>query len=241
MPDMAGTASLPIDVGRETLDRMSKVERYNLALLEDRGFRREPRARGGSGTGNMSAFVLDRPLLFLTDLNPSYRADLERAHGQLANVRVLAWDLEKPAPAEVAAAGLDTIICLNVLEHVKQDGLALANMASALGSGGRLLLMVPAVKALYGTLDIHLEHHRRYAKGELLAKLRETGFQIEKVSHMNFFGMFGWFVNSRIFQRQILSTRQLFLFNKLAPLFIAIERRLFIPVGLSLVVIARRP
>ncbi len=240
MSSAAGSAAI-VDVGRETLERMSKVDRYNSWL-----FSKVERYVGqrvlevGSGTGNMSAFILDRPRVVLSDLSETYQAALRARNAARPNVTVVPWDLEQPPPPGIADEGLDTILCLNVLEHVKDDAAALRHMGAALAPGGRLLLMVPAVRALYGSLDIHLDHHRRYGRRELLDKLAAAGFEVETHFYMNFFGMLGWFLNSRVFRRQILSTRQLGLFNAFTPFFIAFERRLRLPVGLSLVAIGRR-
>ncbi len=228
------------DVGGETLARMSKVAVYNRWLYgKIAPYIGKRIVEVGSGIGNMSEFLLGREQLFLTDLDPDYREQLRCKYADCPQVDVLSWDLEEPPPPGLGPALVDTVVCLNVLEHVKNDEAALRNMAAALECRGRLLLMVPAVKILYGSLDRHLHHHRRYGRAELDGKMREAGFAVERMFYMNFMGMIGWFVNSRLFGRTILSTRQLFLFSKLAPIFIALEGWLPIPVGLSLVAIGR--
>ena len=231
-----------IDIGRVTLERMSKVDRYNAWLYSKvADWVGETVVEVGSGTGNMSSFIEDRSRVFLTDLHPEYRRELRDRYASHPGISVCGWDLEHEAPDEIRTAKPDTVICLNVLEHVERDQLALENIYRGLAPGGRLLLMVPAMPLLYGSLDRHLDHHRRYGRRGLLRILERAGFRIETMFFMNFFGMFGWFLNSRVFRRQILSTRQLFLFNKFAPIFIAIERHLPIPAGLSLVAVGVRP
>ena len=238
----AGTLPATVDIGRETLERMSKVDRYNTWLYSKVApYIGDRVLEVGSGTGNMSIFFVDRDRLVLSDLSEYYQRDLVSRYGDRSNVRVMAWDLEQPPPQELVAERLDTVLCLNVLEHIRMDDLALDHMARCLAPGGRLLLMVPAMKGLYGTLDRHLDHFRRYGRKECARKLERAGLRVDRIFFMNFFGMFGWFLNSRVFRRQILSTRQLFLFNKFAPLFIALERHIHVPCGLSLVAVGVKP
>jgi len=64
----------------------------------------------------------------------------------------------------------DTVICLNVLEHIEDDATGLANISSALIPGGVAIVLVPQDPGLYGTLDEELGHYRRYSEAELRAK-----------------------------------------------------------------------
>ena len=80
-------------------------------------------------------------------------------------------DLTRFDPAAFAAKGIDTIVCLNVLEHVEDDRGALRRLHAALAPGGRLLLLVPAHEWLYGAIDRAIDHHRRYERAGLEATL----------------------------------------------------------------------
>jgi hypothetical protein len=57
----------------------------------------------------------------------------------------------------------------------------------------------------------------------------------------NMFGALGWFIASRVLRRRILPEGQLGLFNLLTPAFMALERIVPVPIGLSLLVVARKP
>ena len=62
---------------------------------------------------------------------------------------------------------MDSVICLNVLEHVEDDMLGLRNIHSVLKPGGRAIMLVPHGQEIFGTLDVALGHFRRYSHAEL--------------------------------------------------------------------------
>ena len=103
-----------------------------------------------------------------------------------------------------------------------------------------MVLLVPAVRALYGSLDRALDHYRRYSRDELLQKLRAAGFEIETSRFFNLLGVLGWYVNSRILNRTTFPPLQLALYDRLVPLF-RLETRFRLPIGMSLIAVARKP
>ena len=54
---------------------------------------------------------------------------------------------------DLRAERIDSIVCMNVLEHIKEDRDTLVDFASVLDPGGRMVLLVPSMPSLYGTLD----------------------------------------------------------------------------------------
>jgi hypothetical protein len=110
---------------------------------------------------------------------------------------------------------------------------------AALVPGGRLLLLVPAHRRLYGAIDRAIDHHRRYGRAGLAALLEETGFRVEHTVFFNRLGVLGWYLNSVVLRRTRVPSLQLRLQNALVPLLRA-EAALPLPFGLSLVAVARR-
>jgi len=143
-------------------------------------------------------------------------------------------------PPPAGAERIDTVLCLNVLEHVERDDVALRGLHDLLEPGGRLVLLVPALPALYGSLDRALDHHRRYSRNELLQKLRAAGFEVETNRFFNLLGVLGWTMNSRILKRTTFPPLQLALYDRLVPLF-RLESRFRLPIGMSLIAVARKP
>ena len=229
------------DIGQETLRRMSALERYNEWVFQTiRPWIGRRVLEVGSGIGNFSHYFLDREQLILTDIREDYLTRLKERYGALAHVAVERYDLEVSG-GHLSEYGADTVISLNVLEHIDDDRRALAEAYSLLAPGGRIVLQLPAHKVLYGALDINLDHFRRYTVRDIRQKLSSCGFEIEHMRRFNMFGALGWLFASRVLRRRILPEGQLGLFNLLAPVFMAIERIVPVPIGLSLLVVARKP
>lgn len=131
----------------------------------------------------------------------------------------------------------DTIVCLNVLEHVRDDEKAMSNMRRLIKADGRLILQVPALKFLYGTLDKNLGHYRRYTLREIKDKMRDNGFSVDKHFYLYFAGIFGWYIRSHITKNVALGKQDLKVFNALLFLFKLIDRITFKSIGQSLIVI----
>jgi SAM-dependent methyltransferase len=134
---------------------------------------------------------------------------------------------------------IDTIVCLNVLEHIEEDAASLADFASVLEPGGRLVLLVPAMPALYGSLDVHLNHFRRYDRAPLGELVTRAGFDVQTLRYLNRPGVFGWWLNSRVLKRRVLPRGQLAAFRWIQPL-LRLEENSDPSFGMSLLVLATR-
>lgn len=91
---------------------------------------------------------------------------------------------------------VDTITCVNVLEHIEDDIDALRNMRQILKSDGKAVIFVPALIGIYGTLDTAQGHMLRYTHKILSERMQLAGFSIETWRYMNIFGVLTWFVSS---------------------------------------------
>ncbi|RME82055.1 MAG: class I SAM-dependent methyltransferase [Caldilineae bacterium] len=234
-------------IGYETLRRMATVARYNDWIYEEIGaFAGQRLLEVGCGIGNMTEYFVDRELVVGIDLLAASVALTLEKHRNNNHVHAFQGDITDPEFVETLRPfRFDTVLCLNVLEHIAQDALALRHMYELLVPAGRLLLFVPAGVYMFGTLDLALGHHRRYELPQLRELVCSVGFEIERLGYLNLAGIPGWWLNSRLLKRDLLPQRQLDWFNRLAPLFIRSERwlrRLWdVPLGQSLLCIARRP
>jgi SAM-dependent methyltransferase len=230
------------DLGRETLHLVeAHLGRYNRWMFEQLA----PAITGrvleiGSGTGTMSAFLQGAPRLALTDVEPDSLRDLAARFGSQPGVTVDAWDLNEEAPERLRGEAFDTVVCLNVLEHIEDDEAALRRMHERLAPGGRLVLLVPAHPLLFNGFDRGVRHFRRYEKRGLAAQLGQAGFRLERAWYFNMLGALGWFVNGNVLGKTLLPAGQLRLIDALVPVLKA-EQWLPRPFGLSVIAIARRP
>ena len=233
----------PHNVGHVTLTRMANLEPYNRWLADRfRGALGTRVLEIGAGFGNMTRHLLPRELVVASDLDPVALEYLRGTFREAPSVRVASYrfPLDGPQRDEVRGLRVDTVVCLNVLEHIEQDAATLADLYEALPTGGRLILIVPALARLYGSLDEHLRHFRRYEKRELEDKVRDAGFVLEDCRFLNRPGILGWYVNGRILRRRVLPRAQLAAFKLLMPM---LKREESKPprVGMSLLAVARKP
>ena len=231
------------DVGREdegytTLRRVEALRRYT-AFLWDliRPYVGRRVLEVGSGTGVMTRYLATREHVVATDLDPQYVELLRRTYAGSPNVEVRALDLERLGDDGIRG-GFDTVVCANVLEHVADDGTALRAMRDILVPGGRVVLIVPALRQLYGAIDEAIGHHRRYTRADIERKLLEAGLAVEHVSYFNVLGVPGWFLNARVLRRRSVPGLQARLNDRLVPL-LRLERRLRPPIGMSLLAVGR--
>lgn len=224
-----------------TLNQLAELDRYNHWLYEQIAS-----ALGrhilevGAGTGNITQFLsaAGRHVL-ATDVVPSYRRELQQQFSHNPHVRIGQFDLTTAAPADFVAERFDTVVCLNVLEHIEDDLFALAQMRDVLAPGGRLALLVPAHRVLYGEFDRAVGHFRRYEKRELTDKLKQAGFAVREIKFFSLLAMLPWFINGRLLKKDHLPTGQANLANRLVPL-LRLEKLVGPPCGLSLVAIAQK-
>jgi 2-polyprenyl-3-methyl-5-hydroxy-6-metoxy-1,4-benzoquinol methylase len=227
------------DVAHETLRTFSLTHNYNLwvmGMISPHVGRKTLEV--GCGIGNLTYYLQDLSELVCIDISDLYLAHMRI---DFPDIKLLKCDLGSDALRELKPERFDTVVCVNVLEHIEDDRHALAVLFEILEPGGRLLLHVPALSALYGTLDRNLDHYRRYSRKGLLSFLNETGFEVEQLNYCNLLATLGWFWNSRILRKSALENWPTILFDKLVPLIAAVERRLKPPFGMSLFAVARKP
>ena len=140
------------------------------------------------------------------------------------------------------AGGADAVVAVNVMEHVEDDAAFLRDAARALAPGGHLLLFVPALPALFGTLDEAFDHHRRYTKRGLVEKLAAAGLEPVEVRYMNVTGIAAWWLWSKVLRRRTITAADARTYDRwVVPVVRALEDRITPPVGNALLAVARKP
>jgi len=169
----------------------------------------------GSGIGTMTRHFLGHGRVTASDISPFCLDQLRRTFGENGAVGVRSLDISLNSHPGVEA--YDTIVCLNVLEHIEDDRTALRNMHRLLRPGGRLILYVPANPRIYCDIDRGVGHHRRYLMEDLVSKMKGEGFGIVHRRHHNLLGAVGWWINGRVFRKKAIAATDVGGFDLLLP------------------------
>ncbi|MGH9465542.1 MAG: methyltransferase domain-containing protein, partial [Thermoanaerobaculia bacterium] len=230
----------PDAVGAAVLKSLERARRFNRWMADGvRGGVGSRVLEIGAGIGNITTQLLPRDLYVASDIDPAYLDYLESLKSGRPYLEVAKIDAEEPAAFATFAGWFDTVVCLNVLEHVADPLQALRNFWTALAPGGRLLLYVPQGTWLTSSLDRALDHRCRYDRVALEQEVRAAGFVIERCRHFNRISVLGWWWNGKLLGRTAPPRWQLKLFDLAVPVLRRVDRLLPWP-GLGLMLVARR-
>ena len=225
--------------GGEILERMNRAPRFTRWMADVvRPYVGDRVLEIGAGIGNMSVNLMPRTIYWATDLNPFYLNYLETLRPTRPYMHVARTDGMK-AESFPTGQNFDTVVCLNVVEHIQDDVGALRNVRDALIDGGRAIVLVPFGPKLFGSLDEVLGHCRRYTEEQLAAVSRDAGFEVEEILKFNRPGVPAWWLNGKILRRTTFGLGQIRLLNALTPVFRRIDSWLPLP-PLSLIAILRK-
>lgn len=194
----------------------------------------------GAGIGNLTCCLIPRDLYVASDLNDSYLDYLRNLAAGKPYLKVARVDLEDVNTFAQLKTSFDTVLCCNVLEHVRDPIASLRNIYETLSPGGRVVLYVPAMQQLYSSLDEALGHRCRYSVEMLERELREVGFEPEHFSRFNRAGVPGWLWNGKVLKQRTFNRAQLKIFDLLVPVLRRADHLLPWP-GLGIIAVARRP
>ena len=226
--------------GSQILGRLNRAPKFTKWMADTiRPFVGQRVLEIGAGTGNLTAQLIPRIKYWSTDINPLYLMYLENVGRNRPYMTVGFTDAER-AETYPQDQNFDTVICLNVVEHLKDDRGALMNIRSVLDPGGRAIVLVPCGPRLYGTLDEVLGHQRRYTKKTLTDVIRAAGFELEKILEFNRVGVLAWWLNGRVLHRRVFGLWQIKLLNVMTPIFRLIDNIVPLP-PLSLIAVVKKP
>jgi glycosyltransferase involved in cell wall biosynthesis len=229
------------EYGSQILARLARAPRFNAWMADTiRPFCGREVLEIGSGVGNLSQQMIPRDRYVATDINPLYLKRLSALREDRPYLSATYCDVTDLGSFPVEKAPFDTVICLNVIEHVEHDEEALRNIRSVLGQWGRAIVLVPQGQWNFGTLDEVLGHKRRYSKASLRALAERCGFRVRELLEFNRIGTVAWTLNGKILRRRTFGLGQVMMLNALTPLFRLVDRALPIP-SLSLIAILENP
>lgn len=227
-------------VGHENLELISQSQRFNNWLYEEI----LPGLYGdilevGSGIGTftdklISSFPTSN--ITLTDISLEYVKKLNNKYSGNTKISTYHLDLNSKMDYERIGYGkFDSIVAINVLEHVEKDEFALGQLYRMLKDKGTLILLVPCHGFLYNVIDRSVGHFRRYTKSDLGAKIRKTEFAIDRMFYFNALGIMGWYLNGNLFKNSQVNGAGLKVLDVLVPILKRTERITGKRAGLSII------
>ena len=195
----------------------------------------------GAGIGNLTGRLMARRMLYVAaELDPLHLHALRNRFLRTPNVTVQKLDPESPADLGGLELCFDTVLCLNVMEHLEDPAAVLERLAATLKPGGVLVMLVPNIPSLYGTLDRSLGHKRRYSAAAARALLESGGFQVTRQESFNKVSLVSWWAYSKVLHTRNISKLVLKIFDKSVWFWRRLDFLMPWP-GLSLLMVARKP
>ena len=233
--------------GLQTLERFAAATHFNRWLFDTI----RPHCKGhvlevGSGIGNISRLFLDSKIrLTASDLRQEYCDLLQQQFGHHPYLAgVVSLDLAMPDLGERHSHLLqqfDTVVALNVVEHIEDDRKAIGNCIRLLKPGGHLIILVPAFQTLYNSFDEELGHYKRYTARSLRTLQEQAGLTVIHEQYFNAAGIIGWFIDGSLLRKRLIPRKQLLLFDKLLPVIKLVDTITFHAIGLSTIAVGQKP
>jgi SAM-dependent methyltransferase len=169
-----------------------------------------------------------------------YRAYLDAHFSRHLNVQVVGAGIEECPNAQVPEGEFESVVCLNVLEHIDDDVGTLKKCGQLLSPGGRVVILAPALPFIYGAMDNAMGHVRRYTASSLKRRFVEAGLEPQYSRYMNFAGVLGWWWQGRVRRKNVIPEAGTRLFDKCVPYLSAMEKLIPPPVGQSLIMVGKK-
>lgn len=201
-------------------------------------------AEAGAGIGTYSnQCALDGKQVYAYEFSDEYMALLKQKYSDTPNIHLMQGDITTQAFVDaLKSKNLDSIYSLNVLEHIDNDQQALHNFYEVLKPGGTAVVLVPAHKWLFNSLDKNVGHVRRYSKKEFKQKIGATKFELTKLFYFNSPAILGWYVNGNVMKKEKIDSSATDAFNSIVPLVKFVERYILRgTVGISLIAVLKKP
>jgi glycosyltransferase involved in cell wall biosynthesis len=194
----------------------------------------------GSCEGNLALKLLPRDRYVASETNSLYLQMLEALKGERPYLNVSYCNIMETGSFPLIENGYDTVICLNVLQHVEDDRVAISNIKRVLATGGTAIVMVPQGQWTADDGDQTQSHQSQYGKDSLRRLAETCGFAVKDIFEFNRIGSVAKFINRKILFQRSFSVWQLWILNVLTPVFRVIDGFLPFPAVSLIAVLERR-
>ncbi len=219
-------------------ESMPRYDRYVFAQI--RPFLKGSICEVGSGTGRFTQYLAGFP--DVTAVEPEsvlHLSAMQRLAYQI-NISHVCCKLDDCPNDRVPADAYDSVLAVNLLEHIRYDITALEIMGELLADRGHLIVVASAGAALHGRLDRSQGRLRRYSRRVLADAFEQAGLQVTRHFYLNLPGLLAWWWMGRVLRRDRISDRSAALANRCVGVLETMDRIARPPIGLSLVMIGKR-
>ncbi len=156
----------------------------------------------GAGLGDFSAQFTGRTRIIVTDVDPGAVASMADRFVGRAEMAARQLDVTAMTPAQAQQYAdrhrpVDSVLAINVLEHIEDDVATLQSMSRLVHPGGTVVIWVPGYMSLYGDFDRSVGHVRRYTPATLDAAARQAGLGVRLCRPVNLLGGLAWWAAVR--------------------------------------------
>ncbi|MBX3241118.1 MAG: class I SAM-dependent methyltransferase [Chitinophagaceae bacterium] len=243
---MTGESPFSDPTGKKTLEVFSKAIHFNKWMFN----KLAPYFHGhileiGSGIGNISSLLLEQYVhVNLSDVKYEYCKILQSKFSGNSNLEnIYQLNLEDTSLLNhfpELKKKFDTVLVLNVVEHIKDDKQAINNCKKFLNENGTLIILVPAHQFLYNSIDKELGHFKRYDQKSISSLLGSCGLTVIHTSYFNTAGIPAWWLSGSILRKKMVTGSQMRIYDRLIPLFKLADIIFNKVSGLSVIAIAQK-
>ncbi len=237
--------NVPVEYVGKDLEAMDFAENYHRWILDIfRPFLGRRLVEVGAGTGSFSNLLLETQPESLSLIEPSemYEALVKNIPSDAGPTAIshhrniftsVANDIKPTRP--------DTLLYVNVLEHIENDVDELRAVHRTLSTGGRLCIFVPSLPFLLSDFDRRIGHFRRYERKDLLRKCEDAGFTLRLIRSFDAPGILPWLVKYRLLGSTTMESSAVQLYDRVAvPIIRRIEAVLHPPIGKNLIYVGEK-
>ncbi len=193
----------------------------------------------GAGLGEFAETLTGLDRLVVTDVDPDAVAVMRQRFAGRPEVAVRRLDVERGLQLDEP---VDTVVTINVLEHIEDDAETVRSLARLVAPGGNIVAWVPAYEQLYGDFDRKVGHVRRYTPASLTATFEAAGLRPTHVRPVNVLGGLAWWAAVRRGGTGAPDPRLVAVYDRVVvPLTRLLERVVSIPFGQSILGVAEVP
>jgi SAM-dependent methyltransferase len=195
----------------------------------------------GAGLGEFAAQVTGLERHVVTDVDAGAVASMAARFADRPAVEARVLDLAGDLGAQVGDP-VETVLAINVLEHIEDDAEALRRMAALSAPGGRVVIWVPGYQQLYGEFDRAVGHVRRYTPAILRDAFERADLRPVEVKPVNLLGGIAWWLTVRRGGVGGQKPRLVRIYDRfVVPTTRFVERRVTPPFGQSVLGVASVP